>query len=160
MTQVALIDAPSVAVQSIPSALFGPLSVPAERVFTFDRGILGFPSYQEWVVIDGSRTGTAWLQSVDHEAITFLLVDPFAAFETFSIDLAPADLARIGATHASDVLVFALVTLPRDRFNDATANLQGPLVLNIRTRRGMQFVLEDGRWDVRERLPLSSLGAS
>lgn len=139
------------------STLFGALGASEKQVVRFDAGLLGFPTCRRWLVVDGVRPGTAWLQSVDHEAITFMMVDPFIMFDAFAIDLSPMDLRRIGATHAANVVVLALVTLPRAPGAPATANLQGPLVIDVRARRGMQLVIEGGRWGVREPLPAGAL---
>ncbi|HJO15363.1 MAG TPA: flagellar assembly protein FliW, partial [Phycisphaerales bacterium] len=45
--------------------------------------------------------------------------------------------------------VFVIV----NKYDDAlTANLQGPLVVNLRNRRGMQIVLADQRWTTRREI--------
>jgi flagellar assembly factor FliW len=140
-------------------ATSSPARAAVDAVLHFEQGLLGFGAHRRWVLLDGPREGTAWMTSVDHANITFLLVDPFVQFDGYAIDLSPADLRRVGATHATDVLVYALVTLPRERDDDATANLQGPLVINLAARRGMQVVLESGQWGVREPFATSALRA-
>jgi len=151
MLQAATIDATSPR-ETHATELFGPLQVAEHQMFRFDDGLLGFPSCKRWMLIEGARAGTAWLQSVDHTSLAFLLVDPFVAFDGFAVELGHADLRRIDAAPDADLLVYALVTVSGEH---ATANLRGPLVIDVRTRRGMQVVLPESAWGLCETVPAS-----
>jgi flagellar assembly factor FliW len=145
---------------SIPSYLFGAIPAPADRVLYFDAGILGFPTHRRWLLLEGARPGTAWLQSADQDTLAFMLVDPFVVFDAFTVDLTQNELRRLDAANPSDVLVFSLVTLPLTTDASATANLQGPLVINVRARRGVQMIIEGNRWRVREPFAITALPAA
>ena len=45
-------------------------------------------------------------------------------------------------------LLFAIVTIPEDS-RRMTANLQGPVIINRRTRVGRQFISPSPRWGIR-----------
>ncbi|MFI5309589.1 MAG: flagellar assembly protein FliW [Gemmatimonadales bacterium] len=141
----------------VPTKLFGSLDVGDDQIIVLPEGMFGFPSCREWVLIDGARPGTAWLQSAENAALAFLLVDPFVLFDGFSADLATTDLRRLRADDPSQIAVFAIVTLPAGRGGEATANLQGPVVINVHERLGAQVVVESSRWAVRQALPESFL---
>jgi len=151
--------APSVAAQAagarrtIPTELFGPVDVAEETIIAFEDGILGFPACHGWILIDGAKPGTAWLQSVDYAQLVFLLVDPFVHFDGFTADLSTNELRRLDAREPGQIALFAIVTLPASRSGEATANLQGPIVVNVHSRRGAQVVLGESQWSVRQ--PLS-----
>lgn len=144
--------------RSVLTKLFGPVDYSEHQVVSFAKGLLGFPSCHAWLLMDGAKPGTAWLQSTEHGALAFLLVDPFMTFEGFTADLAPADVRRLDARDPADLAVFAIVTLPAGRGDEATANLQGPIVINVQARCGAQVVLSEGRWDLREPIPGTLLG--
>lgn len=144
--------------RAVLTKLFGPVGYSEHQVVSFAKGLLGFPSCHQWLLMDGTKPGTAWLQSAEHGALAFLLVDPFMAFEGFTADLAPADVKRLDARDPADLAVFAIVTLPAGRSDEATANLQGPVVINVQARRGAQIVLNEGRWDLRQPLPRTVFG--
>ena len=141
-----------------PTELFGPLRASAEHVLVFQDGLLGFPTCTRWMLLEGVRTGTAWLQSLDHMALAFLLVDPFIAFDEFAVELGSADIRRLGTTGDNDVLVWAMVTVPAASDMPITANLRGPIVIDVRTRRGMQLVLPESTWGLREIVPSHLIG--
>lgn len=144
-------------VRVFATALFGQMEVRYDQILTFSEGLCGFANCRDWILIEGKKPGTAWLQSAEYSDLAFLLVDPFVMFDDFSVDLAAHDLARIGATEASEVAVFGIVTLPAAQGDDATVNLQGPVVVNVRARTGVQIVLGDGRWGMRQPLRLDAL---
>lgn len=147
---------PIAPMRQIPTRLFGTLEVDAEQLLQAPEGILGFPTCHEWALLDGARPGTAWLQSAEHEALAFLLVDPFTAFEGYAVELSPRELARLGATEASDIAVFAIVTLGA-KGQPATANLAAPVVVDVGARRAAQVIISDGRWSVKAPVPAEAL---
>lgn len=134
----------------VSSDLFGALRVTEEQVLFFEHGIAGFADCTRWILVDGTRPGTAWLQSADVSTLAFLLVDPFVFFDGFSVELSPLDIRRLRADDATQLAVFAIVTFPASRGTPATANLQGPIVINVAKRRAAQIVLGDGPWSVRQ----------
>jgi flagellar assembly factor FliW len=133
----------------IPSDLLGPLTVSEEEVVQFPAGLYGFPECQRFVVVPAEREGLYWLQSLDHAALAFLLADPFAFFDGYSVDLAPTDLAELQATESSEIGLLAIVTLPRTRHERPTANLQGPLAIHLGAQRGKQLAIAESEFGVR-----------
>lgn len=127
------------------SQLLGDLIVDEDAVLEFPDGLFGFASCRHWVLVGAGRPGWCWLHAVDHPALAFLLVDPFEAYPEFSVTLTPKDLSALGAERATEVGVFAIVTLPRAAGEAMTANLQGPVAIVASSRRGRQLVLGDSR---------------
>ena len=142
---------------TIQSELLGPLSVSPTEVIGFPAGIFGFPECRSFVLVPATRDGAFWLQSVDYGALAFLLVDPFLFFNGYAVDLPPVDLVRLGTKDPTDVVVLAIVTLPGERSAPCTVNLQGPLVIDLKQRRGHQMVLADGAYGTREPLAAERL---
>lgn len=148
-------------IETVPAAayeteLFGTLHVDDSQLVHFDEGLLGFPAFRRWILLEGARRGTAWLQSAEHRSLAFLVVEPFVVFDEFTLDISDADVARLGASHAEQLTPFALVTLPRPG-ETATANLQGPLLINLESRRAAQIIISESAWGVRQPLPADLL---
>ncbi len=144
--------------RAIATELFGTLDVRLDHLIEFRDGIPGFPECRQWVLIDGAKPGTVWLQSVDHRALAFFLVDPFPHFAGYAVDLTPSELRRLGADDSTAVAVFAIVTLPAARELPATVNLQAPVAVDLVQRRAAQIVVSESAWTVREPLDLARLG--
>lgn len=139
------------------SDLFGTLDITDDDLIEFGEGLLGFPECRSWALLRGSTSGSAWLQSADHPSLVFLLVDPFAFFEGYSAELSDGELRRLRARDASEIAIFAIVTLPEAGGTTCHANLQGPVVLNLALRRGIQVVFGEGPFGVRAPIPLEAL---
>jgi len=114
------------------------------QVYEFPAGIYGFPDAHSFVLLPIEREGFFWLQSVEFEALTFLLMDPFLFVDGYTVDLSDAQLTELLAEDPSSVLVLSIVTLPRDTDSQPTANLQGPVAFNVVERRGKQVAIESG----------------
>ena len=138
----------------LETRLFGAISLDGANVVTFERGLLGLPAFRRWLFIEGDSPATAWLQSADHPSLAFALVDPFTMFPEFTLTIDAFTLRMLGAAHASDVRVCALVTLSSGA-DAPTANLQGPLLIHMTSGRATQLVVSDSVFGVRSELPAS-----
>ncbi len=125
----------------VDSKLLGALEVPTAQVYNFPDELYGFPDADGFVLLSAERDGLFWLQSTDFEALTFLLIDPFHFVEGYSVDLESEDLGD-QEIDPSEILVLAMLTLPREEGAPATVNLQGPLVFHLSARLGKQVVIE------------------
>jgi flagellar assembly factor FliW len=135
----------------IATQIFGEIEVGDDQLLTFPDGLLGFPECQNFALMPAGREGFFWLQSTDHSTLAFLLVDPFMYFDDYTVDLNGPLLQRLGTNDPANVNVFCIVTLPGAN-EDATANLQGPVVFNVNKRQGFQAVLQDSGFGTRERI--------
>ena len=138
---------------TVRSDLLGTIEVDPAAVFTFPRGLLGFPECRSFVLVPSERDHVYWLQSADYPSLAFLVIDPFTFFEGYTVDLAATELARAPIS-PDNVTILAIVTLPRAAGDRPTANLQGPLVLDSRRSEGFQVIVADGRYGIRETLAL------
>ena len=143
----------------VRSDLLGDLRVRSTDVLNFPTGMLGFPECRRFALLRGGRDGLFWLQSMEYSALVFLLVDPFAIEENYSFDVQPTQIAELGASESSDIGLLAVVTLPANQGQLPTVNLQGPLVINFKTRCAKQVVSGDDHHAVRRPLDLARLVA-
>ena len=115
-------------------------------VIDFPQGLIGFSAVKRYVLIEESSSKRfVWLASVDRPDLSFLLVDPTTFFEDYAVEINKQDLELLGSGSVNDAQVYAIVTLPRNA-SQATVNLKSPIVINVKTCRGMQVVLEQGRY--------------
>jgi flagellar assembly factor FliW len=138
----------------IDSALLGTLTVPETQVFNFERGLLGFPEAHDFALVPARAQGMFWLQSADFDALTFLLIDPFRFVDGYALDLSAQELGTMMPADAAEILVLAILTLPRTPEEAATANLQGPVAINVAKRKAMQVVLAESTFGIRHPVEL------
>jgi flagellar assembly factor FliW len=130
---------------------FGEIEVDERQRIEFPLGVFGFEELKSYVLLDASQPPFYWLQSLDRPNVAFVLADPRAFVADYRLDVAEEDLAAIGAGSTQDVLDFAIVTIPADP-REMTANLQGPVVVNRRTRVARQCISRNLDHDVRHRV--------
>lgn len=133
----------------ISSELLGPVEVDEKELFDFPAGIFGFPDCRSFALLAAAQEGVYWLQSTDHSALSFLLVDPFRVFDGYLVDLAEGDREELRAEHSSNIAILAIVRLPDQAEESPTANLQGPLAINLDSRLAKQIVLPESEFGVR-----------
>lgn len=135
----------------VRSDLLGPVTVDPSDVIRFPAGLFGFPDCNAYVLLPAEQEGLYWLQSTEHSALAFVLVDPFRLFEGYSVELAPGDLAELGGGKQGTrqkVIILAIVTLPPAAGEPATANLQGPVAIDLGSNRGKQLALGESPFGV------------
>ena len=143
----------------IKSDLLGELRVQSTDLLHFPGGMLGFPECRRFALLRGGRDGLFWLQSLEYSPLVFLLVDPFAIEENYSFDVPASQVAELGAAEPSDIGLLSVVTLPADSGKLPTVNMQGPLVINFKTRYAKQVVSGDDQHSVRRPIDLAKLVA-
>lgn len=138
------------AIRPVLSNVLGTLEVREADVLEFAHGVLGFPDSRAFVLLPTGFGGIYWLQSVENSALTFVVADPFQFFPDFTVDIGPRLAELLKATEPSAVAVFCIVTLASGDDLLPTMNLQGPLLVNLAQRLGMQYVIADAPWGVAE----------
>ena len=134
----------------IHTSRFGQLEVDENRLITFKEGILGFPEQSDYALIQtGEGSGFYWLQSVCAEDLAFVVCDPRLFVGDYQVPVKLQELEVIDLAAPEDAQVFIIVNKVGDLL---TGNFQGPLVVNVKNRRGRQLVLSDKRYSTRHPL--------
>jgi len=143
------VAAPPREVVEVHSTRFGAFAVPADRVLWFAEGLVGFPDYHRFVIMEHTRPGPLrWLLCLDEPELAFAVVDPAEFFPDYRVDARGC----LGCAPDEDVVVFAIVTIPRAYPGGMSANLMAPVVVNVGTRAARQMILDDGAYSTRHPL--------
>lgn len=134
-----------------------PLVLPTggAQEFFFSDGLLGLSTYQHFLLRryqpeDGSTSPFFLLNAKDQEEkLSLPCIEPFLFAPAYQLSPPVEVLALLQAGSLAEVAVLVIVTL-RDRMEEITANLQGPLLLNPKAGLGLQLVVE--RFPVRHPL--------
>lgn len=132
----------------IESPRFGTLVVEPERIIEFPRGLAGLEHCKRFSLFhpEGDAPNHFILQSLDDPAIAFHVIDPVKLGFGYDIVLSDEEAADLALSEAerrvaqSNELLAVVVILSKEADQPVRANLAGPLVINIDTRRGLQHV--------------------
>jgi flagellar assembly factor FliW len=139
----------------INTSRFGKMNVDDERVMTFPRGLLGFPDYTRYALIQtGEGNYFFWLQCVDDPNLAFVVTDPTIFFKDYEIPLRDETQQDLDLNDANFAQVFVICNKVGEWL---TGNLLGPIVVNVQNRLAQQIVLTEKKWTTRQ--PLMKLQA-
>jgi len=135
----------------ITSSRFGELEIPESKVIKCPEGIIGFPDYQSYVLLDpsGGESVFLWLQSVDNPGLAFIVTDPTIYYPGYEIQTDEPDVERLKLPDKPNPGLFVIVTIPPDDPDKISANLIAPLLYFDSDRTLFQIVLEKTEWPLR-----------
>ncbi len=129
--------------RKVDTTRFGEILVSPQELITLPFGLVGFPEFKEFVLLEHEEESPfRWLQSLDDAAIAFVVIDPYVFKPDYDIQLSSQEKQTLEITKSEDSFVFVILTLPED-WRDTTANIKAPLIFNKRTRKGRQIILND-----------------
>ncbi|MFA5524915.1 MAG: flagellar assembly protein FliW [Tissierellales bacterium] len=126
---------------------FGEIEIDSKKVINFIDGIPGFDDQKRFIIIDSpdEEVPFKWLQSIDEPELAFIIIDPFIFKDDYEFDLPKHITEKLKIKEQKEVLVYSIVVIPED-ITQMTANLLGPVIINIKEMLGKQIVLEDNRY--------------
>ena len=127
---------------------YGETEIDERQKIFFPYGILGFENLKYYALLDARQHPFYWLQSMDVLEVAFVLISPRVFRPDYVLEVDREELKEIGIDHPKDALELVIVTIPENPA-EMTANLQGPIVINKKTRVGRQSITLNSKWMVR-----------
>jgi flagellar assembly factor FliW len=128
----------------VASTRFGSMNVPAEALLTFPSGLLGFPDWTRYVMLDHDTDAPfKWLHCMDEASLAFVVIDPALFNPNYQVTISPEARIEVEGSETDGLSLVVILTIPSDDPSAVTANLRGPLLMNPRTRLCKQLVLTE-----------------
>lgn len=128
--------------------LLGPIEIDEAHTLEFPAGIPAFEDctrFQLFHDADSDEPRVFWLQSLDRPDLLFSLTDPALLGLRYELELSDAEVASLRLADPADAVVLLMVYRDGEAGDGQhpalahlRANLLGPLVLNLREKRGLQ----------------------
>ncbi|GAE26515.1 flagellar assembly factor FliW [Halalkalibacter wakoensis JCM 9140] len=127
----------------------GLIEVSEEQIIAFEKGIPAFESEMSFVLLPFEE-GTPFyvLQSTKTPEVAFIVISPFDFVTGYQVKLPDSTLEMLEIEQPDDVATFVMLTV-KDPFQDTTANLQAPVIINSKKQKGKQLLLSDGPYKTR-----------
>lgn len=123
-----------------------------DQVIHFPAGLPGFENARRFIISAlPEHQPFHWMESVDGQGVRFAIINPLAFRPDYQPKLKKEEILSLGIKDPKDLLLYVIVTL-RQPLQDSTANLMGPLFINIRERHGKQIIIENDDYSLRERI--------
>lgn len=135
---------------NVQTTRFGMVNLDEKRIITFPAGLLGFSTYKSFALLQPDDEGVFyWLQSLESPELAFVVTDPTLWVQGYEASIRREQMDELALSKLADAQVFVIV----NKYGRAlTANLQGPLVINLTNHKAMQLVLADKRWTTRHEI--------
>lgn len=131
----------------IETSRFGRTEIDPQSILHFEEGLLGFEKLQRFAVILADNTEPIqWLQAVDDPTVSLPIINPFLIKPDYELDVDDTELRSIGMPSSEDVLVVSVVVIPED-IRNMTVNLCAPILINMKSRKARQIIMEYGQSD-------------
>lgn len=124
----------------IRTKFFGEQEINKEEIIQFDTGIPGFPNEKEFYLLAMEDTPFQVLQSIQTVGVAFIIMEPFQVFPEYEFDLPDEVLQGLKIEKESDIVIFTILTV-QEPFENTTANLQAPIILNQSNKKAKQYII-------------------
>lgn len=122
---------------------FGEISVGEEDIINFTCGMYGFDDYKNYVILkDHPEDDVMFLQSLDNEDLSFVIVDPYAIYRSYKPVLAEEDLYEL-KSHKETELKYLVIAIIKENIKESVVNLKSPIAINPNTRKAKQVILQN-----------------
>ena len=117
-----------------------------DREIVFPLGLLGFPDCRRFALKpfepgDGNQSPFFMLESLEQE-LSFPVIHADFVSPDYAVPVFAELLDSLGARSAAELVPLLIVTV-RERIEDTTVNLQGPLLIGAQSYTGVQLVVEE-----------------
>lgn len=127
---------------------FGELKIPEENIIEFPKGIIGFEQFKKYVLLEREDSDPfCWLQSLEDPNLAFVVINPTIFFKNYKIEIHYKELEDIQVSSLDRIEIFSIVTIPEDMAR-MSANLLGPLVINLDNNMAKQVVLVNSPYTI------------
>ena len=131
----------------IRTKFFGEIDIEDEQIILFPYGIYGFEDFNRFVLLhdveyeEENETVFRFLQCADDEHLCFTVINPDYIEPGYAPKLPESYIKKLGNFGDED-LAYLVIALINENLEDATANMQGPIVINSKNMLGLQVILE------------------
>lgn len=136
---------------NIQTKFHGEQEINKDDIIHFPSGIPGFLDENEFYILPLEGTELFVLQSVKTTGVAFIVTDPFVLFPQYEFNLPEEALEKLEIQSDKDVATFAILTV-REPFEETTANLQAPLVINQTKKLGKQVILNQTSYQTKHKI--------
>ena len=137
---------------------FGEIHYEEADVVQFVRGIYGFEDYTRYLIIkDEPEDDIMFLQSLEREDLSFVVIDPYAVLADYLPELTEEDMNLVKASDVHE-LRFLLIAILSEDVRQSVINLKSPVAINPGLKLAVQAIAQNPDYPVRRKMFASREG--
>lgn len=124
---------------------FGPVPIDETKIITFPKGLPGFSDMKKFIILDHEDISPFLsFQSVEDEKLAFIIMDPFLFKVDYDVDVDSCVVEmNWSLEEKEDMFLCVIINATDPDPKKMTANLMGPLLINIKRNEGVQMMVGD-----------------
>jgi flagellar assembly factor FliW len=138
---------------TIVTPRFGEVEFAETDVIEFPWGLPGFSDLHRFLALSlPEQPNFIWLQSVEEPQTALPAADPWQIFTDYEPKLPAYATEALELRNAEDFTILCVVVVTKGA-EEMSMNLMAPIVVNLKTRRARQVMLESSGYGVRTPIP-------
>ncbi|WP_428593529.1 flagellar assembly protein FliW [Pseudodesulfovibrio sp.] len=119
----------------------GERTINSDAILYFPRGLVGLEDKREFTLLPVREGDSPFLllQCITDPGLGLLVADPYSFIDDYDVKIENPDRKVLKVENIRQLAILVTVTIPPDRPEDTTLNLQGPIVINTETKIGLQI---------------------
>ena len=125
---------------------FGEIEIDDDKILTMPEGLPGFPGFEQFVLFEDQKTAPfCWFQSIEAPNLSLVVMNPVIFKPDYQLDLQGLIDSRGWKNLTPEKLLILVVINIKEGIQEKsiTANLMGPLVINLNTKEVIQMAISD-----------------
>jgi flagellar assembly factor FliW len=131
------------------SSRFGQFEVSYDSIITLPKGMIGFPKFTKFVMID-YKEPFSWLHSIEEPSLAFVVIDGSILDHEFDVESALTDPV-LNFKEGEEYAMLLVVTV-RSEPPETTVNVKAPIIVNVNNKQGVQVIFDNPKYSVRQHL--------
>lgn len=129
---------------------FGIVTVDDDAVYEFDEGLYGFEDAKRFAIFEKAIEDVSflYLQATDNIVPCFLVFEPWDLHPDYRPILTREDMELCKVDSIDDLIFLVIASVP-STVADLSINIKSPVVLNPKTRKARQVILQNPKYTVR-----------
>lgn len=136
----------------------GEQTVDSSRVIHFPKGLIGFENRYKFALLQIREDSPFMLlQCVTDPRLGLVVTEPYSFVEDYPITIGDAEQKILRISSIRELAILVTVTIPQGRPQETTLNLTGPILVNSKSRIGLQVPQTDPRFPSHYKLEAKDL---
>ncbi len=143
----------------IKTRKFGEIEIDENKTLSMPEGLPGFAGFERFVLLEDPKTAPfCWFQSLEEPNLALVLMSPFLFEPDYEIDLKGFIASRGWENvETKDLVVYVVINITKgEGVNKITANLIGPIIINLKNNEAIQVVISNSIYSHRHNVLESS----
>lgn len=129
---------------------FGTVEVGDDAIYEFDDGLYGFEDIKRFAIFAKDYDDVSFLnlQAVDSLAPCFLVFEPWELHPDYRPVLTKEDMELCQVDDIEELIFLVIAAVPTS-IENLSINIKSPVVLNPKTRKARQVILQNSDYTVK-----------